>query len=63
MGYTHVTAADRQAIRDRHREGMNPAEIAAATGGAYQTVATMHKLWQRGRALQCVAYFAASSSG
>lgn len=41
LGYTHVTATDRQAIWDGWGEGMNPAEIAAATDGAYHTVASL----------------------
>lgn len=43
MGLPYLTAEDHRLIWERYREGLNPAEIAHATGRAYPTVASLIK--------------------
>jgi IS30 family transposase len=43
MGSPLLTTEDRHLIWERYREGLNPAEVAQATGRAYHTVASLIK--------------------
>lgn len=43
MNLPHLTTVDHAAIWEKYREGMNPNEIAHATGRAYHTVASLIK--------------------
>lgn len=43
MNLPHLTAVDHASIWEKYGEGMNPNEIAHATGRAYHTVASLIK--------------------